>query len=393
MFRRLIKETPKYLISGVAPGKGGVGGLLKSLDSRKNGFNYRSVYVRNPITSISYLLKNKKILTFSSELTLWLCSLIVAHLRMLLMRNKTVILIYPQYFNGYVLASLVKNNNVALYVMDNSFFCIKSYNYLDGEECVKCLFNADEIDESCTPFPKLSSKKGAIKKIETIGSVSEAIYFLAQNNQQFNLLRKSFGSNLRGAVVGMDTGEFHNQPVRSLRQGYDIVYHGSADDAKGIMYVLKLAENLKQYTFLIPISENSIKLEVELSNVHFKECGWLSGLKEFTMTARLVLCPSIWSAPIESALLKSIAYNGNVAVYDNDYGFQNDIDCKYLLRLNKNVINSCSLINEFMMSDCNNHIHTQKWLKSYCANLDDKDIFEWELTAHHKRVKVKHLIN
>jgi len=43
----------KYLISGIAPGKGGVGALVKSLDSRKNVFNYSSIYVRNPSVSIS----------------------------------------------------------------------------------------------------------------------------------------------------------------------------------------------------------------------------------------------------------------------------------------------------------------------------------------------------
>jgi len=392
MFRRSIKEPPKYLISGVAPGKGGVGGLLKSLDSRKYDFNYRSIYVRNPTVSLSQLLKNKKIVTFFSEVTLWLSSLLVTHVKMLLMRNKTIILIYPQYFNGNVLASLVKSNNVALYVMDNSFFCIKSYNFLDGEECVKCIFGSADIDESCTPFPKLSSKKGAIKKIQIIRSISKDVYFLAQNHQQFNLLKKSFGQSLEGAVVGMDTGEFYHQPVRSQVQGYDIVYHGSSDDAKGIMYVLKLAENLKKYTFFLPVSKNSIKLEKEFPNVHFKECGWLSGLKESTITARLVLCPSIWSAPIESALLKSIAYNGNVGVYDNDYGFQNDIDCAYLLRLNKDIKFSCDLIDSFMISDQKNYVHTQKWLREYCANLDDKNIFEWHRNATHTGVRINEAI-
>jgi len=114
----------KYLISGIAPGKGGVGALVKSLDSRKNVFNYSSIYVRNPSVSISSLLKKRKIIDFSFELILWFWSLFSAQIRMLTMRNNKVILIYPQYFNSYVLATLVKNNNVALYVMDNSFFVL-----------------------------------------------------------------------------------------------------------------------------------------------------------------------------------------------------------------------------------------------------------------------------
>jgi len=43
---------------------------------------------------------------------------------MLAMYNNKIVLIYPQYFNSYILAILVRNNDVALYVMDNSFFAL-----------------------------------------------------------------------------------------------------------------------------------------------------------------------------------------------------------------------------------------------------------------------------
>ena len=203
------------------------------------------------------------------------------------------------------------------------------------------------------------------------------MYFLAQNYQQFSLLKNTFGDRVRGGVVGMNTGEFCHQPAVSKKHGYDIVYHGSGDDAKGIMYVLKLAKHLKQYSFLLPISQNVKK--IELPNVNFEECTWSSGLKEFTINARLILCPSIWSSPVESSLLKSIAYNGNVAVYDNNFGFQNEIDSKVLLRLNSDISLSSKIIDEFMRYSCDKSFHAKKWLKSYCPNLNDKSIFEWSL--------------
>ena len=376
MFQRLIKKMPKYLISGIAPGKGGVGALVKSLDSRKNVFNYSSIYVRNPSVSILPLLKKRKIIDFSFELILWFWSLFSAQIRMLTMRNNKIILIYPQYFNSYILATLVKNNNVALYVMDNSFFCIKSYNYLEGEECTKCINGTSNINKSCNPFPKISSTRSSINKINKIKSISQDMYFLAQNYQQFSLLKKTFGDRVRGDIVGMNTGEFCHQPAVSKKYGYDIVYHGSSDDAKGIMYVLKLAKHLKQYSFLLPVSPNVKKNE--LPNIHFEECTWSSGLKEFTINARLILCPSIWSSPVESSLLKSIAYNGNVAVYDNNLGFQNEIDPKVLLRLNSDISLSSEIIDKFMKSSCDNSFYSRKWLRSYCSGLDDKKIFEWD---------------
>jgi len=369
----------KYLISGIAPGKGGVGALVKSLDSRKNIFNYSSIYVRNPKVSIGSLLKERKIIDFLFESILWVCSLFSAEIRMLTMRNNRIILIYPQYFNSYVLTTLVKNNDVALYIMDNSFFCIKSNNYLQGEECMKCINGTSNIDKSCSPLSKISSTRSAINKINKIKSISLDMYFLAQNYQQFLLLKKTFGDRVRGSVVGMNTGEFCNQTAVSKKHGYDIVYHGSNSDAKGVLYVLELAKHLKQYSFLLPISPD-VK-QIEYPNVHFKECTWSTGLEEFTTNARLVLCPSIYSSPVEGSLLKSIAYNGNVAVYDNNFGFQNEIDSKALLRLNSNVSLSSKIIDEFMRAGSDNSLYAKEWLKSYCSNLNDKSIFEWNLNS------------
>ena len=298
---------------------------------------------------------------------------------MLTMRNNRIILIYPQYFNSYVLTTLVKNNDVALYIMDNSFFCIKSNNYLQGEECMKCINGTSNIDKSCSPLSKISSTRSAINKINKIKSISLDMYFLAQNYQQFLLLKKTFGDRVRGSVVGMNTGEFCNQTAVSKKHGYDIVYHGSNSDAKGVLYVLELAKHLKQYSFLLPISPD-VK-QIEYPNVHFKECTWSTGLEEFTTNARLVLCPSIYSSPVEGSLLKSIAYNGNVAVYDNNFGFQNEIDSKALLRLNSNVSLSSKIIDEFMRAGSDNSLYAKEWLKSYCSNLNDKSIFEWNLNS------------
>ena len=164
MFQKSTKN--KYLISGIAPGKGGVGALVKSLESRRKFFNYNSIYVRNPSVSITYLLKKRKMIDFSISLALWSWSLFAVQIRMLAMYNNKIILIYPQYFNSYILTVLTRNNDVALYVMDNSFFCIKSYNYLDGEECMRCVEGVSAIDEKCTPFPRIRTTKSAINKIK-----------------------------------------------------------------------------------------------------------------------------------------------------------------------------------------------------------------------------------
>jgi hypothetical protein len=89
------------------------------------------------------------------------------------------------------------------------------------------------------------------------------------------------------------------------------------------------------------------------------------------------MCPSIWSAPIEGSLLKSIAWNGNVAVYDNNFGFQNDIDPGAILLLSSDVKSAAKIVDKFISSKSSNSIYSKKWLQSYSLSLDDKKIFNW----------------
>ena len=367
--------SSNYIISGIGPGKGGVGALVKSLELRKNNFNYKSLYIRNPSISILSLLKKRRLVNFIFELVAFFCSFFIIHFRLLLIRNKKIILIYPQYFHTYVLERLIKNNDVAIYVMDNSFFCIKSYNYLKGQECLNCVSSSDNIDKSCEPSPGLWSKKSAISKLKKLKLLSNDIFFLSQNHHQSILLKKVFGEDIKVDIVGMDTGELYHQLDNVSSSDFDIVFHAGNIDAKGFLYLLEIAKYLSQYSFLIP--STSRKKNCNLPNVHFIDCTWSTGLKDYVVNAKLVMCPSIWSSPIEGALLKSIAYNGNVAVYDNNFGFQNDIDSKAILRLTSDVKSSAMIVDKFISSESSNSIHAKKWLQTYYLSLDDKKIFYW----------------
>lgn len=44
-----------------------------------------------------------------------------------------------------------------------------------------------------------------------------------------------------------------------------------------------------------------------------------SGLKEFVINTRVVICPSLWFVLVEGAMLKSLNYNRKVAVVDPQY--------------------------------------------------------------------------
>jgi len=60
---------------------------------------------------------------------------------------------------------------------------------------------------------------------------------------------------------------------------------------------------------------------------------WEAGLREAMAASRMVMVPSLWSAPIEGALIKSLITNDRVAILDNDSAFQSELPHEAVLRL------------------------------------------------------------
>jgi hypothetical protein len=52
---------------------------------------------------------------------------------------------------------------------------------------------------------------------------------------------------------------------------------------------------------------------------------WESGLREAVINAKCVLTPSIWSNTPEAATIKSFQFNGNVVMYNTNYGFGQEL--------------------------------------------------------------------
>jgi len=64
---------------------------------------------------------------------------------------------------------------------------------------------------------------------------------------------------------------------------------------------------------------------------------WETGLAKEVKKAKLVLVPSLWSAPIEGALLKSIIFGRSVAVVDEPTAFASRLPDELVLRLPSDV--------------------------------------------------------
>jgi hypothetical protein len=367
----------KYLISGIAPSPSGVGHLMSNMVKLANNFDF------NVLHPYYYNTPFKKVFLNPSKLIKWAASRMISRVFFLYqisgVKKSEIILIHPQTIGLYYFIKLIRSNfRVKIYIMDNSFFCVKSYNVLNGTECVKCLNSLDSIDASCQPFPVKMNKEKNIDYLKLYKKYSNKIEFFAQNIRQKNMLKLHFGEETNVSIIGMRTGEKFTPLSPQKNKGYDIVFHGEAHEAKGIEYVLNLAEHLGMYSILIPCDRRDIKSKVHISkNITFKKMNWNNGLKIEVENAKLVMNPSLWSSAIEGALLKSIYYNGNVAVVGVKYGFVSDIPGDILIRLNSDTLESSKIIENFFAKRVDKSEISKKWLESYYREqCDESRLFQ-----------------
>lgn len=364
----------KYLISGIAPSEGGVGYLMKGLDPLANKYGYEVIYPTHVNKSIRKFLFNPfvvipEILRRRNSKNNFMSKLKA-------IKDAEVILIHPQTIGYNTFIELLKKNTlVKTYVMDNSFFCIKSYNTINGSECLKCLNNLEACDESCFPFPIKYRKSINLQYLNEYKKYASKVVFYAQNKRQELLLKTHFGEETTTILIGLKTGEiFEEDFVKGQAEQYDIVYHGANVEAKGFLYFIELAKKMHDFIFFLPYNQEEIPSMELPKNLICKSMTWNRGLKDVVINAKLVLCPSLWSAPIEGALLKSIHYNGNVGIVRTEYGFGNDIPDTALLKLSNDTTKAVDQINKFFVKSDDISQQSKLWLSTFLSQdckLDD----------------------
>jgi hypothetical protein len=75
---------------------------------------------------------------------------------------------------------------------------------------------------------------------------------------------------------------------------------------------------MKNRRFFVPNRCGNIVSQYD--NVRFEAVYWGNGLQEKIVRSRVVLCPSLWSAPLEAAVIKSFLLEKPVGLVDADYG-------------------------------------------------------------------------
>lgn len=384
------KQEPqkKYIVSGIPPSNGGVGRLMKRLVPVAKARNYRIVTKKND-ESISLLIGNKKYLSAIYKIIRRIAGWFNFHLKMLFIKNTIIVFIHPQTAGFKNLLRLINNNNkVYYYVMDNSFFCIRSYNVnpKTEDECLRCIGNPDRNLQECQPSPVNYSKKSNIKYLKDLKKHSNQIQFLAQNHNQAILIKEHFGKDTNIKVIGLDTGELINSDKSGKilnERSFDFVFHGSANIAKGLRYFVNIAKRITDKTFFIPSSREACERVLSIndlpSNITFKQCAWETGLMEIISNSKFVLNPSLWSAPIEGALLKSIYYNGRVITVKTEYGFENELSNQIdIIRISRDPKKGAEQLIKILANSKFDHSNKNfKWISKFKEKNSIQNLFNF----------------
>jgi hypothetical protein len=255
-------------------------------------------------------------------------------------RAESLILLHPQSIGGSWCLQLIRRRRdpTWIYLLDSSFFCIRSYNHLTAESdaCTRCLGGSwtAATDHSCRPYP--AGHDCGLPFLEELRSlaVDGRVRFMAQNPGQAALAARHFGPRWSVPVVGMWTVDLaeafaagsgpKSSPSRA--RGHDVVFHGGDHPAKGFGWALDVARRLPAARFLFPMAwRPEFGWGDRPANCEFTPLTWESGLADAVASAAVTLVPSLWSAPVEGALVKSIVVGRAVAAPAIESGFVADL--------------------------------------------------------------------
>ena len=360
----LFAEGGSYLISGLPPGNSGSGRFFRVLFQHAIdcGFSVISPLPGQELTEN----ERKQISTI---------------------RNSTVIITHLQYLGHGLAQQLIENNtDVRLFVLDNGFFCLQSYNHIAGEmrECLTCLGDPNKVNPTCGSFPIAYPNRENTAFLLFLQKYARKIRFFCQTQGQQLMLKRHFGDAVWSTVVGMSTNEcIVEDPTSPPDPAFDLVYHGAAHSAKGILFAVQLAFLLPELRILFPCYIDEIysliggrKIPLP-ENCSFEPMTWETGLKEHIIHCKMVLVPSLWSAPVEGSLIKSIFYNGRIGVVDTTFGFHKEIPDQFVCRLTPDLGASAEKIRQTIYTPSPRD-EARRWSQRYNESVNLNKIFERE---------------
>lgn len=283
----------------------------------------------------------------------------------LLRRGWRLILLHPQNV-GYRLALRLlesRKEPSLIYLLDSSFFCVVSYNHLRGENgaCLRCLeLGFGQMAENgCKPFPRPDPEAvdfaPRLQELVKGGRVTVA----AQNLRQAELAQRHFGLASQPPVVGLWTQDWDEifsgkvEPAATAATpsaySWDVLFHGYCLDAKGATWTARLAGQCPELRFMFPFARPDW-FEAP-ANCVFVPCSWETGLRDELGRSRYVAVPSLWSAPTEGALVKSIACARAVVVVNNPTSYCDELPDGLVFKLSSNPAVAAAELRHAIASD------------------------------------------
>ena len=341
------------VVSGIPAGDSGTGRFVAHLQERMNALVGRRIKLiarpERPATwQIRLWLRQRAYRQVVVEFVryAWLLSRFLWGVSLVWMkRNQRLVLLHPQNLGYRLTLSLLETRTrpSLIYLLDSSFFCIASYNHLKGESgpCLRCLeLDFNEVARNgCKPFPRLDwtalEFAPNLQRLVKSGRVNIA----AQNQRQAKLAQMHFELPSLPRVIGLWTQDWDavfaekswRSDVPPMTYVWDVLFHGHCLDAKGASWIAGVATRCPELRFMFPFPKPAWFSAGE--NCIFVPCSWESGLREEIGKARLVVVPSLWSAPIEGALVKSIVWAAAVAVIGNPTSFCDELPEDVVLKL------------------------------------------------------------
>ena len=298
----------KILLTAITPGIGGAGDYLAEIKNTYSGL------VISPIKIFS---KNNVFQKIVSQTGVILIKIIGFFLGFFWRENLTI---YHHQTLGLKITSRLINRSAKIdfYILDAGFFCKKSYNHLFGETCLNCLKDFAP-DATCKSSPRYTNDRNYISFREVLIKNKSKINFIVQTESHKLMLKESYLSIQRCSIQKMKHNNLNYGSAKQLiGRSFDFVFHGNKLDPKGYSYTLELSKNIKKASFFFPF-----EIENKNSNCKDDKINWNDGLAETIMKCKIVLCPSLWSAPAESSVIKSMLLCKPVAIITTKYSASN----------------------------------------------------------------------
>lgn len=338
-----MSSSPLVFVSGIGPGSTGTGALMIGLMAEAAAGSPAEFIVKEKTPRRRGWARLQKINPF--RIAHYFFSRVSFPWRVLraARSDKDVVMLHPQTI-GFPLFSQVMDArpHVWMYVLDAFVFCRRSYNCLPGETgpCLRCLGNDGAAAEQhgCQDW----FGAGPFQEHFPAWVHSGRLRLMAQCESHARLLRAHFGPGAVIKVVPLSVPDITapaSAPTRPVRSRPLAVFHGSCQPAKGIVHVIALAKEMSDWDFLVPSDPKEYRqhfgdLEGLPANLQFQRLSWVEGLADAVGSADVVLCPSIWSATVEGAVLKSLAHNGLVMLLPHESAFASELPVEARLALN-----------------------------------------------------------